>query len=300
MATKLTEPWISIAAAISQATHATFTIENRRPISGGSINQCHAVQDGELQYFVKLNHGDRAAMFEAEAQGLRQLAATRTINTPKVICQGKVGAQCFLVMQYFDLGGRQRGGGAWAALGRQLAQMHRLSIGDRGFGWDRDNTIGLTPQANPWTADWATFWVEQRIAPQLKLAGAGRFLRGDRLLAAIPHMLAGYKPQASLVHGDLWSGNAAVDRNGDPVIFDPAVYYGDREVDIAMTELFGEFPDAFYQAYEETWPLDDGYETRRDLYNLYHVLNHFNMFGGNYGDQADRLMAQLLAQGVER
>jgi fructosamine-3-kinase len=297
MATKQTEPWITIAAAISQATQASFTIENRRPVSGGSINQCHAVQDGDLQYFVKLNQADRADMFEAEAQGLRQLAASRTVNVPKPICQGQVGNQCFLVLSYLDLGGRQRGGGAWAAMGRQLAQLHRMAISDRGFGWDRDNRIGVTPQLNAWTDDWATFWVEQRIGPQLKLAGAGRFLRGDRLLAAIPHLLAGYKPLASLVHGDLWSGNAAIDRAGEPVIFDPAVYYGDREVDIAMTELFGAFPDAFYQAYEETWPLEEGYETRRDLYNLYHVLNHFNMFGGSYGEQADRLMAQLLAQG---
>lgn len=296
MATKPTEPWMTIAAAISQSTHSTFTVENHRPISGGSINQCHAVQQGDLSYFVKLNHVDRSAMFDAEAEGLRQLAASRTIHVPKPICQGQVGGQCFLVLDYLDLGGRQRGDGAWAALGRQLAQMHRLSISDRGFGWHRDNTIGLTPQRNSWTEDWATFWAEQRIGPQLRLAGAGRFLRGDRLLAAIPHLLVGYRPLASLVHGDLWSGNAAIDRNGEPAIFDPAVYYGDREVDIAMTELFGSFPDAFYQGYESTWPLEEGYETRRDLYNLYHLLNHFNMFGGNYAEQADRLMAQLLAQ----
>ena len=169
------------------------------------------------------------------------------------------------------------------------------------FGWPRDNTIGTTPQVNAWGDDWAEFFRDRRIAPQLALAarnGHGGALQrdGERLLAAIPALLAGHAPAPSLLHGDLWSGNAACLATGEPVIFDPAVYYGDREADLAMTELFGGFGADFYAAYRDAWPLPDGYERRRTLYNLYHVLNHLNLFGGGYGAQAETMIARLLAE----
>ena len=180
-----------------------------------------------------------------------------------------------------------------------LAQLHRTTA--EAYGWHRDNTIGTTPQDNARTEDWAAFFRDRRIAPQLALAArnghGGRLQRaGERLLAAMPLLLAGHAPVASLLHGDLWSGNAARLASGEPVIFDPAVYFGDRETDLAMTELFGGFPAAFHAAYRAAWPIDAGYPVRRTLYNLYHVLNHLNLFGGGYGAQAEAMIGQLLAE----
>ena len=191
------------------------------------------------------------------------------------------------------------GGGRDAGTGtRALAALHRHTAA--GFGWNRDNTIGTTPQQNRWTADWAEFFRDRRIAPQLALAATnGHGLRsqddGSRLLDAIPALLAGHVPAASLLHGDLWSGNAARLQGGDPVVFDPAVYYGDREADLAMCSLFGGFGADFFAAYREAWPLPPGHELRRELYNLYHVLNHANLFGGGYVAQAEAMIGRLLA-----
>ena len=184
---------------------------------------------------------------------------------------------------------------AWRLMGERLAAMHRVQS-DQGFGWDQNNTIGSTPQKNPWTEGWIEFFTEHRLRYQFQLAHrrGSHFSRQDALLAAIPHLLAGYTPQPALVHGDLWSGNAAVTQTGEPVLLDPAVYFGDREVDIAMTELFGGFPAGFYQGYEAAYPLEAGYPRRKVLYNLYHILNHFNLFGGGYGSQANRMIDQLL------
>jgi fructosamine-3-kinase len=184
-------------------------------------------------------------------------------------------------------------------MGRALAAMHRTT--DQRFGWRRDNFIGATPQSNRGNDDWTGFWRDARLVPQLALAGrnglGSRLIdAGERLANMLPRLLAGHAPQASLLHGDLWSGNAAFLADGSPVLFDPAVYFGDREADLAMTELFGGFPRSFYASYSEAWPLDPGYELRRDLYNLYHVLNHANLFGGGYAAQAAALIGRLLAE----
>jgi fructosamine-3-kinase len=180
-------------------------------------------------------------------------------------------------------------------MGTALAAMHRVTS-DRGFGWHQPNTIGATPQPNPWTPTWLEFYREYRLRHQFRLAGrrGGRFPRQHELLMALPDLLAGHAPAPSLVHGDLWSGNAAVTQSGDPVILDPATYFGDREVDIAMTELFGRFPETFYATYRAAYPLDPGYGGRKILYNLYHILNHFTLFGGSYAAQANRMIDQLL------
>ncbi|NEP47653.1 MAG: fructosamine kinase family protein [Moorea sp. SIO3C2] len=163
------------------------------------------------------------------------------------------------------------------------------------FGWNQNNTIGSTPQVNQWMSDWVEFFVEYRLGYQFQLARrrSGRFPKQDQLLAVVPKLLD-HQPQPSLVHGDLWGGNAAITMAGEPVIFDPATYVGDREVDIAMTELFGGFPAAFYRGYNEVWPLDQGYKQRKKLYNLYHILNHFNLFGSGYESQANRMIDQIL------
>jgi fructosamine-3-kinase len=286
--------WTHIAAQISQVTGEKFAGTHRRPVGGGSVNQAYALVDGSTAYFIKINQASRIAMFEAEALGLRELAATRTIRVPRSICWGTVDGSAYIVLEWLDLGyGTHR---AWEEMGHHLAAMHRVTS-PQGFGWSQSNTIGFMPQINSWTADWATFFVEHRIGYQLLLARrrGGRFPDGDRLLNEIPKILAGHQPQPSLVHGDLWSGNAAVTKLEEPVILDPATYYGDREVDLAMTELFSGFPAEFYRAYEEAYPLEPGFDRRKILYNLYHILNHFNQFGGSYEAQANQMMAKLLS-----
>ena len=177
--------------------------------------------------------------------------------------------------------------------------MHRVTR--ERFGWDTDNTIGSTLQINTCEHDWVDFWRTQRLQFQLQLAaenGHGGRLQsqGEKLLDAFPALFVGYSPPASLLHGDLWSGNYAFNRSGEPVIYDPAVYYGDREADLAMTELFGGFGADFYAAYRANYPLDAGYGVRKTLYNLYHILNHLNIFGEGYRSQAYRMMDALLAE----
>lgn len=285
--------WNHIAAHITQVTGKPFQVSHHRPIGGGSINQAYAVSEGDRAYFIKLNQASQVAMFEAEAAGLQQIAASQTIRVPNPICWGAMEQSAYIVLEWLDLGYGDHQ--AWEAMGQNLAAMHRITS-DQGFGWKQNNTIGATPQVNDWATDWVEFFTERRLRYQFQLANrrGGRFPQQEQLLTAVPKLLAGYQPQPSLVHGDLWSGNAAVTKQGEPVILDPAVYFGDREVDIAMSQLFGSFPANFYQAYNATFPLNSGYPQRKILYNLYHILNHFNLFGGSYEYQANQMIAALL------
>jgi fructosamine-3-kinase len=314
--------WDKIAGHISEKTGETFSLDNRHSVSGGCINQGYSISSSSRAYFAKINQASQIAMFEAEALGLQQMRATQTIRVPEPICWGTEGNSAYIVLEWLDLGGRG-GERAWEEMGRKLAAMHKytppnppllrggeernstlLRGGEernstllRGvFGWDINNTIGSTVQINNWTVNWAEFWAESRIGYQLKLARGrgGHFPQGERLLEVIPELLASHEPQPSLVHGDLWGGNAGVTSAGEPVIFDPATYFGDREVDIAMTELFGGFPAQFYRGYNQVWQLDAGYEQRKTLYNLYHILNHFNLFGGSYQSQANQIINRVL------
>jgi len=282
--------WETIAGTISEITGEPFRVEEQQGIGGGCINSAYRIGGGGRTYFVKLNDARRLAMFEAESDGLLELAESGAIRVPRPICSGAADDRSFLVLEELRLGG----GGDMACFGRQLAEMHGHTC--ERFGWFRDNTIGETPQSNVPDDSWSDFWGEQRLGPQLELAGA-RFLRtAEPLLERLPEFFADYRPVPSLLHGDLWSGNYAFTREGEAVLFDPAVYYGDREADIAMTELFGGFGATFYDAYAEAWPLDPGYAVRRTLYNLYHVLNHYNMFGGGYGAQAQTMIERLRAE----
>ncbi len=285
--------WTEIDAHISRVTGEKFQSQHRRSLSGGCINQGYAVSDGQMTYFVKLNQASLVAMFEAEMLGLQQMYDTNTILVPKPICWGIAGNSGYIVLEWLEMGGGNSK--SWAEMGRKLAAMHKATS-QQGFGWEMNNTIGSTPQINTWTADWVEFYAKHRLGYQFQLARrrGGNFPKQDDLLAAIPDLLADYQVQPSLVHGDLWGGNAGCTVAGEPVIFDPATYFGDREVDIAMTELFGGFPAAFYQGYNEVFPLDAGYETRKTLYNLYHILNHFNLFGGSYASQVNRMIEQIL------
>jgi len=288
--------WSEITHDISRVTGKAFLVNQTRSVSGGCINQGYAISSNTDTYFVKLNSPSQVAMFEAEALGLQQMLATNTIRVPQPICWGVAEQSCYLVLEWIDLG---RGNeSTWEEMGRQLAQMHKTQQLSKkaAFGWNINNTIGSTPQINDWTADWAEFFAKHRLGYQFKLANrrGGHFPQQQALLAAVPELLT-HKLQPSLVHGDLWGGNAACTKTGKPIIFDPATYIGDREVDIAMTELFGGFPAAFYQGYNAVFPLEQGYEKRKTLYNLYHILNHYNLFGGSYSAQANRMIAQILS-----
>jgi fructosamine-3-kinase len=299
--------WTEIAEQISHACGERFEIAERRSVGGGCINEAYILSEGKGQhYFVKINQAAGLDMFSAEAWGLREMGAVGAIVVPHPLCWGIAGERAFLVLSYLDLEGRGRSQN-WQQMGAQLAQMHDYPIGldsriwdgttpVRQYGWHINNTIGSTPQINTWETDWGTFWRDRRIGYQLHLARrrGGNISQGDALLAAIPKLLENYHPQPSLVHGDLWSGNASFTRDGIPVIFDPATYWGDREVDIAMTELFGGFPGAFYQGYNSIYPIASGYERRKPLYNLYHLLNHYNLFGGSYLNQVNSTIEQLL------
>jgi protein-ribulosamine 3-kinase len=226
---------------------------------------------------------------------LSELKEADAVRVPDVIDCGAVGATSFLLIEYLAF--RSGSAAAGARLGTLLAKQHRKSAS--AFGWHRDNTIGSTFQANEWSDDWAGFYRDRRLGLQLDLAvqnGYGDRLaaRGEQLQARIGDFFVNYEPRPSLVHGDLWGGNWGALQNGEPVIFDPAVYFGDRETDIAMTRLFGGFGPEFYAAYDQSWPLDPGFEYRCDLYHLYHVLNHLNLFGESYLRQAITLFDRLL------
>jgi protein-ribulosamine 3-kinase len=288
--------WDFIAEAIRNATGRSFAISRPpRALGGGCINQTALLEADECRYFVKRNRPALLEMFRAEAAGLEEIAASGTLRVPRPICHGVTDNHSFLVLEYLELSGS----GDPAGAGRQLAALHRTTRAR--FGWDRDNHIGSSPQPNLPADSWIDFWRNQRLGFQLQLAArnghTGRLQeRGALLLERFPALLD-HRPVPSLLHGDLWGGNIAYDRTGQAVVFDPAIYYGDRETDLAMTELFGGFGRRFYAAYEESWPLEPGYETRKTLYNLYHILNHLNLFGGGYGGQAlgmiDRLLAAL-------
>jgi len=289
--------WQHIEAAIKDATGRAFRINNQSSIAGGSINQAYRIDSGSRSFFVKLNTSDRLTMFEAEAAGLTELANAHAIRVPAVVCSGQAAGQAWLVSEYIEF----TGGGSESArlLGQQLAVLHG-HCGEQ-FGWWRNNTIGSTPQYNSNMDGWPDFYRQQRLRVQLELAAENGFTaslqeKGDRLMADMAMFFVSYQPQPSLLHGDLWSGNCAFDTEMQPVIFDPAVYYGDREADLAMTELFGGFGADFYAAYQQVWPLDEGYTVRKTLYNLYHILNHANLFGGAYMHQAESMLDQLLAE----
>ena len=245
-------------------------IESARAASGGCIHQCYRVTIAGTPRFLKVNDQKYAAAFIAEAEGLSALRSGG-VRAPEPLAQGVAGSEAYLLLEFLEL----KSDGDFAALGRMLAQAHRPP-GPR-FGWARDNYIGSTPQQNGWCDDWAEFWLKRRLEPQISLA------RDKGFDVRLPSMklLEQHKPAPSLLHGDLWSGNVGFTPEG-PVAFDPAVYYGDREADLAMTELFGGFPREFYRAYEEGFPLAAGYDKRKHLYNLYHLFNHLNLFGRGY------------------
>ena len=288
--------WSEIASHIAAETGTSFHVRRQRSVGGGCINSAAILEGSEGQFFVKLNQAAKTEMFSAELEGLREIQQSRTLRVPTPICCGNAQGYAYLVLEYIPHGKPTEH--SMGQFGRDLAQMHAVT--SERYGWRRDNTIGSTPQVNTRCDGWSEFWGKYRLEFQLRLAaenGYGGTLqsKGETLLADLGTLFHDYVPRSSLLHGDLWSGNYMIDDRGGPVIFDPAVYYGDREADLAMTELFGGFPTRFYDAYRDAYPLHPGYSLRKTLYNLYHVLNHLNLFGGGYRRQAEGMINALLS-----
>jgi protein-ribulosamine 3-kinase len=286
-----------IADEISAAIKQPFEIKTTKSIADRDINRTFLLQGETQRYFVKLNHPERSDMFKAECAGLQALAQTKTVKIPQPILYGQTETASFLVLEYIEL--RRATVQSERVFGQQLAQLHLQK--QPYFGWEIDNTIGSTKQVNSRSNNWVDFWRNHRLGFQLKLViskGYGKKLEtlGALLSENLDDFFTNYAPPPSLLHGDLWGGNVAVNSENQPIIFDPACYYGDRETDLAMTELFGGFGRDFYAAYNDVWQLDSGYETRKKLYNLYHVLNHIVLFGGGYVGQAENIMQTLVNQ----
>ena len=283
----------SLSDAVRDVYGEARSVEKRRYVSGGDINEaCVLTLDDGSFLFMKSNSAAALSNFRAEAEGLRRIRETGAIGVPQILATGTDEGYSFLLMEYI-IGGR-RVSHYWETFAAELAAMHRAdSSRDLPYGLETDNWIGARKQINTPKSSWIAFFRDCRLAPQF--ASAARYFsvedrtRIDDLLSHLDRFLV--EPAGpSLVHGDLWSGNMITGNDGKGWLIDPAVYYGHPEADIAMTELFGGFPPAFYDAYEETGMLQPGYEDRRDLYNLYQLLNHLNMFGSGYLPGVKRIL----------
>jgi fructosamine-3-kinase len=285
-----------------------LTLIRRTPVAGGCIHTAWCLEFAEgARLFAKSGDPSALPLLEAEADGLAALARAAAGNpcVPRPHLLGRCQDQVLLLLDWLALApGRDASG--WRDLGIALARLHRRSLegpcaeGDRCdgvWGWPRDNAIGSMPQLNGWWDGWSEFFVQRRLAPQLTwLARRSGALRGaERLLEQAGPWLQFHTPEPVLVHGDLWSGNAALLVGGGGALFDPSIHRADREVDLAMAQLFGGFPASFFAGYEAEWPLPAGHRRRRRLYNLYHLLNHANLFGGSYRSQAQHCLDDLLA-----
>lgn len=287
--------WDTICQHIGRVTAEDFFISQQQSVGGGCINQASKLSDGKRSFFVKTNHLSYGDMFIAEAQALEEMFNTHTVSVPRPICYGDNGEQAYLVLEYLSINNSVN----FIEFASQLAAMHKVT--QLQFGWHRNNTIGSTLQRNEQKNNWVDFWREQRLGFQLELAASNGFggelqSLGEKLMADCPVLFEGHQPEASMLHGDLWGGNISAINNGDAVIYDPALYYGDREADIAMTYLFGGFSASFYEAYNNVWPLDKNFSTRKTFYNLYHIINHVNLFGSGYNGQAIDMMKKILAE----
>ncbi|VAW47294.1 Ribulosamine/erythrulosamine 3-kinase potentially involved in protein deglycation [hydrothermal vent metagenome] len=267
-------------------------------ISGGDSHSAYQLHTPNQNYFLKLAPLHQRPILEAEQHNLNALLQSNTLNCPTPYATGTYQEHAWLLMEFILL----TTSGNEAQRGKDLALMHhQINRKPQPFGWFEDNFIGLTAQQNAWSNDWVHFYGQHRLLPQLELsqlkgAPSTLYQSGIKLIKVLPFWFQDYQLEASLLHGDLWAGNSAFTSEGEPIFFDPACYYGDRETDLAMTELFHGFNPDFYQGYHEIFPIDSGYQQRKPLYQLYHLLNHFNLFGGAYLQQAEQSIQQLLQQ----
>ncbi|CAL9108768.1 unnamed protein product [Musa textilis] len=281
--------WILTEGKATQITRIS-------PIGGGCINHASRYDTDSGSFFVKTNRRIGPSMFEAEALGLSAMYATQSIRVPMPYKVGPLPTGgSFIIMEFIEFGPSR---GSQSVLGRKLAEMHQAGKSSKGFGFDIDNTIGSTPQINSWSSDWIEFFSEHRLGYQLKLAlnqygDSAIYEKGQRLMKNLQPLFEGVVIEPCLLHGDLWSGNISCDKNGDPVILDPACYYGHNEAEFGMSWCAG-FGGSFYSSYFEVIPKQPGFEKRRDLYMLYHYLNHYNLFGSGYRSSAMSIIDDYL------
>ncbi len=286
--------WSSIARQLNEAGIPVGDNPAPIPVGGGDISAAWRLNADDRDVFMKTGRIDSLHMFTGEAEGLAEIAKAKALRIPEVYAVGQTADAAFLALEWLSFD--RSDPVVERRFGEGLASLHRTTASR--FGWHRDNTIGLTAQHNAWSTDWVAFFQEHRLGYQLRLARENGFSgelqkHGRQLQKRLPSLFENYEPVPSLLHGDLWGGNWA-SSGGEPVIYDPAVYYGDRETDLAMTRLFGGFGKAFYEGYETAWPLQPGSGDRLALYQLYHVLNHLNLFGSGYLGRALALTSALL------
>jgi len=263
----------------SLAQSGQFSLNQR--IRGGDINHCFKSHFGDRELFLKINSASRASLLLTEFNSLKLLAAEECIRTPKPIVAGDFEDYSYLIMEFLPVSAQ----GNEFSLGQALAKLHRPRPQEC-FGWIENNYIGTNKQSNIHHKCWNDFWLKERMQIQWFLALEKGFTKGleplqARLFSTSAELLSDHQPTPALLHGDLWSGNKGFTA-GEPLIFDPASYYGDRETDLAFSELFGGFGQDFYAGYNSTFPLPESYQQRKHLYNLYHMLNHLNLFGQTY------------------
>lgn len=283
-----------LSQRLSDILGLAVDVEQSTPVAGGSINDAWRIDTNEGRFFLKTNGSDRSpSMFGAEADGLARLGATATLPVPRVIDQGEDHDTTWLLLEWIEQG--KAAAGSWKVFGTDLARLHRNTAAT--FGLDRNNFIGSLLQTNTPAAVWSQFFIQRRLEPMLKLAlsskrvAAGTAFRFERLFAQLEDLFPQEPP--SLLHGDLWSGNYLFGKDGSAWLIDPAVYYGHREMDIAMTRLFGTCDETFYAGYQEEWPMEPGWEDRMDLYNLYPLMVHVNLFGGAYIQQVEGILKKF-------
>ncbi|MEX0824480.1 MAG: fructosamine kinase family protein [Woeseia sp.] len=288
------QDWPQVADALQKSGISCDPGSPPQGVSGGDISAAWRLPTRDGPVFLKSGQLDAAEMFDAERAALAELDAADAVRVPRPLALISTAGAAVLALEWLDI--RAADSDANRLFGQQLAALHAHTRPS--FGWDRDNTIGATPQSNRPCDDWVEFFRRERLEFQLELAALNGYrelkAEGERVAARLENLFRDYRPPASLLHGDLWGGNWGI-ADGVPVMFDPALYYGDRETDIAMTRLFGGFSSEFYSAYEEAWPLAPGHEARTDLYQLYHVLNHLNLFGAAYLGRARDLLRGLIA-----
>jgi protein-ribulosamine 3-kinase len=264
-------------------------------VGGGCIHNTVKLNTSVGPYFLKWNATPKSGMFSGEADGLARISSTDTVKVPQVYhyADRNDDEPGYILMEWIEPGDKNFDP---AILGEKLAKLHQTISGNRAYGLDTDNFIGISSQINSWSEDWVAFFRDRRISFQMNLAiqkgklSGSRRVKLEKILGKLKQFLGGIRRQPALLHGDLWAGNIISGPGSEPYLIDPAVYYGDREAELSYTELFGGFSSRFYQAYHSTWPLEPGYSERRDLYNLYHLLNHLNIFGESYGLQIDAIL----------
>ncbi len=289
--------WTAIEKSIQVAGHTDFSLADKKVVTGGDISQAFAIGNGYQTYFVKINSHAFLNNFQQEVTGLKYLAHCHQFVIPKVISIGSYQQQCFLVLEYLQLSrlGNER------RFAESLAALHQIT--NKSFGFEANNFIGASPQINAWSSNWSEYFVDYRLRPQVDWLLQKHINPSilnqlkqvsKKLLGSVRCFLEQHTPSASLVHGDLWQGNYAFDKHGNPVLYDPACYFADREVDIAMLEMFGSPCKEFYSAYEQIFPRLIDTDKRKKIYNLYHLLNHANLFEGGYIKQVVHSVNEIL------